>query len=61
VVLQAKCPNCGEKAEIDDDTANARCHFCGLNLSYESYLELMKERATNLVTNFQSNTENDPV
>jgi DNA-directed RNA polymerase subunit RPC12/RpoP len=60
VVLQAKCPKCGEKVEVDDEATNARCHFCGLNLSYEEYIELMKERVTNLVTNFQSSSENDP-
>jgi DNA-directed RNA polymerase subunit RPC12/RpoP len=60
VVLQAKCPNCEEKVEIDDETTSAKCHFCGLNLSYEAYIELMKERVTNLVTNFQSSPENDP-
>ncbi|HEY7572846.1 MAG TPA: zinc-domain-containing protein [Nitrososphaeraceae archaeon] len=60
MVLQAKCPKCGEKVVVDDETTNARCHFCGLNLSYEEYIELMKERVTNLVTNFQSSPDNDP-
>lgn len=57
MVLQAKCPKCGKKAEIDDETSNAKCQFCGLSLSYESYIELMKERATNLVTDFQLNSD----
>lgn len=61
MVLQAKCPKCGEKAEIDDETTNARCNVCGLNVSYESYIDLMKERATNLVNNFQLSSDKDPV
>ena len=44
-MLEAKCPQCGQKAHVDDEMENVKCGHCGYSAKYEDYLELMKAYA----------------
>jgi hypothetical protein len=61
VVIKAKCPNCGGKAEIDDDMSFVKCESCGFNASYDSYFETMKERAISMADDFQFKSDKKPI
>jgi hypothetical protein len=53
--LKAKCPECGNEAEVDDEMSKVDCTHCGFSSSYDSYLEIMKGRAQNMSDDFQAN------
>jgi tRNA(Ile2) C34 agmatinyltransferase TiaS len=53
VVLEAKCPDCGKRAEVDDDMAEVKCKQCGFNASYDEYIEIMKGKAVTMADDFQ--------
>jgi tRNA(Ile2) C34 agmatinyltransferase TiaS len=53
VVLEAKCPDCGKRAEVDVDMAEVKCKQCGFNASYDEYIETMKGKAVTMADDFQ--------
>jgi DNA-directed RNA polymerase subunit RPC12/RpoP len=55
MVLEAKCAQCGRKAEVDDDMAEVRCKYCGFNTTYDEYIDIMKGKAVNIADDFQMN------
>ena len=59
-VLEAKCPECGRKAEVDDEMENVKCGHCGYSATYEEYLEVMKGKAVMMADDFQMNWEKNP-
>ncbi len=50
--MDAKCPDCEKIAVLDDDITNVKCHHCGFEAKYDEYLKIMKQRAGDLVSNF---------
>ncbi len=60
VVLEAKCPQCGQKAHVDDEMENVKCGHCGYSAKYEEYLELMKGKAVMMADDFQMNWNKNP-
>ncbi|AIC16807.1 zinc-domain-containing protein [Nitrososphaera viennensis] len=59
-MLEAKCPKCGKKAQVDDDMANVRCDFCGYSATYDEYIELMKGKAVTMADDYQMNWDKNP-
>jgi DNA-directed RNA polymerase subunit RPC12/RpoP len=55
VVLEAKCPECGKRAKVDDDMVGVKCEQCGFYALYEEYIEIMQGKAVNLADDFQMN------
>ena len=50
--MDAKCPECEKIAVLDDDISNVKCPHCGFTAKYDEYLEIMKQRVGELVSNF---------
>ncbi|MEX2349114.1 MAG: zinc-domain-containing protein [Nitrosopumilaceae archaeon] len=50
--MDAKCPECEKIAVLDDDITNVKCPHCGFEAKYDEYLKIMKQRAGDLVSNF---------
>lgn len=59
-MLEAKCPHCGKKAEVNDDMTNVKCSHCGFSASYDDYIEIMRGKATDIASNFQMNWDRNP-
>jgi ribosomal protein L37AE/L43A len=59
-VLEAKCPQCGKKAEVDDDMSTVTCKHCGFNSTYDEYIETMKGKALTLADEFQTSLDKNP-
>jgi DNA-directed RNA polymerase subunit RPC12/RpoP len=55
MVLEARCPNCGKRAEVDDEMSQVTCKQCNFHVSYEEYIEIMKGKAINMADDFQMN------
>jgi predicted nucleic-acid-binding Zn-ribbon protein len=51
--LDAKCPECNERAQVNDVMTTIKCEKCGYSDSYQNYIEKMKTNAENLADNFQ--------
>src|SRR5690606_26219785 len=41
-VLEAKCPECGKKAVVNDEMSEVKCSHCGFSTTYDDYIEIMK-------------------
>ena len=54
-MLEAKCPYCLGRAEVDDDLSFVECRNCDYHDTYENYIETMREKAENMSSDFQSN------
>lgn len=59
-LLEAKCPECGKKAEVDDEMSTVQCRNCGFSASYEDYIEIMKGKAVDISDNYQMNWDKNP-
>ena len=59
-MLEAKCPKCDKKAEVNDEMTEVTCSYCLTKISYEGYLEIMKEKALNMGIEFQNNWDKNP-
>lgn len=46
--MDAKCPECDKVAKLDDDVTKVKCNHCNFEADYETYLEIMKEKALNM-------------
>jgi DNA-directed RNA polymerase subunit RPC12/RpoP len=57
VVLEAKCPECAHRAELDDDMKEVNCSHCGFHALYDEYIEIMKGRAAVMGDEFQTNSD----
>ena len=60
-VLEARCPQCSKKAEVDDDMSTVNCKHCGFSSSYDDYIETMKGKALNLSDEYQMNLDKNPI
>jgi ribosomal protein S27AE len=52
-LLDAKCPKCDNRAQVDDDAKRVECKKCGYIDNYENYIETMKSKAENMADNYQ--------
>ena len=59
-MLEARCPECGKKAEVNDDMTEVKCGHCGFTATYDDYIEIMKGKATNLADDYQMNLDRNP-
>jgi ribosomal protein L37E len=59
-MLEAKCPECGKKAQVDDEMSKVECAHCGFSRSYDEYIEIMKGKAVDIADNFQANWDRNP-
>jgi DNA-directed RNA polymerase subunit RPC12/RpoP len=59
-MLEAKCYKCDKKAEVNDEMTEVNCSYCSSKISYDEYLEIMKEKALNMGIEFQSNWDKNP-
>ncbi len=55
MVIEAKCPQCGKRAEIKEDMSEVECKQCGSHVLYDEYIEIMKGRAVSMADDFQTN------
>ena len=55
MVIEAKCPQCGNRAEIKEDMSEVKCNQCGFHALYDEYIEIMKGRAESMADDFQMN------
>lgn len=53
--MDARCVNCNDKAKYELDKNKIICDKCNLEIDYDEYIEMMKEKALNLADNFQTN------
>jgi hypothetical protein len=61
MVLEAKCPKCDKRAEVDEEMIEVICKHCGFQASYDDYVEMMKDRAVNITDEFQMNWDRRPI
>ena len=59
-MLDAKCPKCDKTAEVNDEMTEVNCSYCLTKISYEEYIEIMKEKALNMGIEFQNNWDKNP-
>ena len=59
-MLEAKCYKCDKKAEVNDEMTEVNCSHCLAEISYEEYIEIMKEKALNMGIDFQNNLDKNP-
>ncbi|MGE0243262.1 MAG: zinc-domain-containing protein [Nitrososphaeraceae archaeon] len=60
-MLKAKCHKCEKEAEVNDEMTEVYCSYCLVKISYEKYLDIMKEKALNMGMEFQSNWDKKPL
>ena len=59
-MLEARCPECGKKAHVNDEMSEVKCSYCGFSATYDDYIEIMKGKAVGMVDNFQSAWDKNP-
>lgn len=59
-MLEAKCPQCGKRAEVNNDMSKVECRHCGFSAFYDDYIEIMKGKAVDIADNFQMNWDRNP-
>ena len=59
-MLEAKCPDCGKKALVDDEMTEVKCSHCGFVAPYDDYIEIMKSKAVDFADNFQMSWDKNP-
>ena len=50
--MDAKCPECEKVAVLDDEITKVKCTHCSFEADYETYLEIMKEKALNMSADY---------
>ena len=41
--MDAKCPNCEMRAEVNDEMTKVKCKFCGYEDIFNEYMKKMEE------------------
>ena len=59
-MLEAKCPVCGKRGEVNEEMTEVRCKNCGFFASYDDYIGIMKGKAVDISDNFQLNWDKSP-
>ncbi len=55
--MDARCTNCNNKANYDIENSKIICKKCNIEIDYEKYIEIMREKALNMADNVQENWE----
>ena len=50
--MDAKCPECEKVAILDDEITKVKCPHCNFEADYGKYLEIMKEKALNMASDY---------
>ena len=50
--MDARCPECEKVAVLDDEITKVKCQHCNFEADYETYLEIMKEKALNMSADY---------
>ncbi len=50
--MDARCPECEKIAVLDDEVTSVKCPFCNFEEDYDTYLEIMKEKAINMSVDY---------
>ena len=50
--MDARCPECEKAAILDDDVTKVKCPHCNFETDYDTYLEIMKEQAINMSSEY---------
>ncbi len=50
--MDARCPECGNIAVLDDNVTRVLCPHCGFKAGYDEYLEIMKQEAVNMAADY---------
>ncbi len=50
--MDARCPKCEKVAVLSDDIKNIKCLHCGFEALYDEYIEIMKENAVNMASDY---------
>lgn len=50
--MDAKCPECEKIAKLDDEMKAVKCPYCNFEADYETYLEIMKDKAINMASDY---------
>ncbi|MDX1372162.1 MAG: zinc-domain-containing protein [Nitrososphaeraceae archaeon] len=59
-MLEAKCHKCNNKALVDDEMRIVSCQNCHSEISYDEYLEIMKNKAINMGFDFNNDLNKNP-
>jgi hypothetical protein len=59
-MLEAKCPRCSKKAEVNDKMTEVKCRHCAFIASYDDYIEIMKGKAVDFADDFQMSWDKNP-
>jgi len=51
-MLDARCPECEQVAKVNDDITKVSCPHCTFEASYDESLEIMKDQAVNMATDY---------
>lgn len=50
--MDARCPECQKAATLDEDVTRVRCPHCGFEAGYDDYIEIMKEQAVSMASDY---------
>lgn len=52
-MLEAKCPKCSKRAQVDNRLLFVECRYCNYRDTYENYIETMKEKVEKMAFDYQ--------
>ena len=50
--MDARCPECEKTAILDDEMIKVKCPHCNFEATYDEYLEIMKDQAVNMASDY---------
>ena len=50
--MDAKCPECDLVAILNDKCTEIKCTNCNFKSSYDDYIEIMKDKAINMSSDY---------
>lgn len=51
--MDAKCPKCERKAQVNEELLRVKCDFCGYEDTFDEYMKKMEERVGGIVSDYQ--------
>lgn len=52
IPMDARCPKCDRRAQLDDEVTRVVCPHCGFEASYDEYLQMMTDKAVNMASDY---------
>ena len=50
--MDARCPECEKVAILNEEITKVTCPYCNFEADYDAYLEIMKEQAINMSSDY---------